>query len=493
MALEYYNHIDLNKNQLQNAVIHPLGSAPGSASEGQIYYDSTAGDKQVYVYTGNTGGWVALGGNKFDKIAVSGQTNVVADGTNDTLTFVAGSNVTITTNASSDSVTITSTDTVYTHPTHDGDDIDIDTGALTGATVISDLDFNITTDTEGHVTDANASVSTRNLTLANLGYTGATDATNTAAPAIENNSGTPVFASGSTKAEVLTLINVADGANNYTLPTAAANTLGGIKVGTRLSISSGTLSADNQVTTAAVKTALDSAIGSNTLTIGDTNTTTTFPGDIVVTGKTTTNNVEVVSTSNGVVFEGNAADANEGTLLAGTLSADRTYTLPNKSGTVAMTSDITGTNSGTNTGDQNLFSTIAVSGQSNVVADGTSDTLTFAAGSNVTITTAAGSDTVTISATDTNTNTQLATAAALIDVSEFTSGQTTATIEHSLSSKNLIVQMYDTSTGEVIFADIMHDDINTINVIFATIPSNDIRVVIIDAVHGVDDTSVTYS
>ena len=53
--------------------------------------------------------------------------------------------------------------------------------------------------------------------------------------------------------------------------------------------------------------------------------------------------------------------------------------------------------------------------------------------------------------------------------------------------------MYDTSTGEVIFADIDHTDTNTINVIFATIPSNDIRVVIIDAVHGVDDTSVTYS
>ena len=64
----------------------------------------------------------------------------------------------------------------YTHPTHAGDDINIDTGALTGATVISDLDFNITTDTNGHVTDANASINTRNLTLANLGYTGATNA-----------------------------------------------------------------------------------------------------------------------------------------------------------------------------------------------------------------------------------------------------------------------------------------------------------------------------
>jgi len=52
--------------------------------------------------------------------------------------------------------------------------------------------------------------------------------------------------------------------------------------------------------------------------------------------------------------------------------------------------------SGTNTGDQNLFSTVAVAGQSNVVADSTSDTLTLVAGSNVTITTDASTDTITI-------------------------------------------------------------------------------------------------
>ena len=51
----------------------------------------------------------------------------------------------------------------YSHPTHAGDDIDIDTTALTGATVISDLDLNITTDTLGHVTDANATVATLSL------------------------------------------------------------------------------------------------------------------------------------------------------------------------------------------------------------------------------------------------------------------------------------------------------------------------------------------
>ena len=67
---------------------------------------------------------------------------------------------------------------LYVHPSHPGDDINLDTGALTGATVISDLDFNITSDTSGHITDANASYATRTLTLANLGYTGATDANN---------------------------------------------------------------------------------------------------------------------------------------------------------------------------------------------------------------------------------------------------------------------------------------------------------------------------
>jgi hypothetical protein len=56
---------------------------------------------------------------------------------------------------------------------------------------------------------------------------------------------------------------------------------------------------------------------------------------------------------------------------------------------------------GTNSGDQSIFQTIAVSGQSDVVADSTTDTLTLVGGGNVTITTNAGTDTITISATTT--------------------------------------------------------------------------------------------
>lgn len=65
---------------------------------------------------------------------------------------------------------------------------------------------------------------------------------------------------------------------------------------------------------------------------------------------------------------------------------------------ITIADGASGTLSGTNTGDQNVFSTFAVSGQGNVVADTTSDTLTLVAGSNITITTDAGTDSVTINA-----------------------------------------------------------------------------------------------
>jgi len=57
--------------------------------------------------------WTAAGStpNVFQTISVSGQSDVVTDTEADTLTFVAGSNVTITTNAGSDSITIAATDT----------------------------------------------------------------------------------------------------------------------------------------------------------------------------------------------------------------------------------------------------------------------------------------------------------------------------------------------------------------------------------------------
>lgn len=52
-------------------------------------------------------------------------------------------------------------------------------------------------------------------------------------------------------------------------------------------------------------------------------------------------------------------------------TAARTYTFPDKSGTVAMTSDITGTNSGTNTGDQTLPTLVSLGAQATSGKDAT--------------------------------------------------------------------------------------------------------------------------
>lgn len=79
--------------------------------------------------------------------------------------------------------------------------------------------------------------------------------------------------------------------------------------------------------------------------------------------------------------------------LVGVDGTDTTLTLTGTSVSLGTT-----TTSGTNTGDQSIFSTIAVSGQSNVVADTTSDTLTLVAGTNMTITTNASTDTITFAA-----------------------------------------------------------------------------------------------
>jgi hypothetical protein len=72
---------------------------------------SGAGSNEVLQWDGSDYTWTALpsGGssaNTFGSIAVAGQTSIAADGTTDTLTLVAGSNVTITTDANADSVTI---------------------------------------------------------------------------------------------------------------------------------------------------------------------------------------------------------------------------------------------------------------------------------------------------------------------------------------------------------------------------------------------------
>ena len=71
-------------------------------------YDSIAGIGTIFFHSVTSGSGGEANQNAFSNVAVSGQTTVAADSETDTLTLVAGSNMTITTNASNDTITFAS-------------------------------------------------------------------------------------------------------------------------------------------------------------------------------------------------------------------------------------------------------------------------------------------------------------------------------------------------------------------------------------------------
>lgn len=318
MALSYLTDINLNKNELQNAVIQKLGTDPSSGqTAGWIIYNTTS--NQLKVYDGSA--W----------------TNVGGDITGVNITAGTGLSGTVNTTSGQHTQTIDLADTAVT------------AGAYGSATSIPTF----TVDAQGRLTAAGSASITTILT-------------------VDGDSTTEDVALATDDLKIIGTANE--------IETAVT------KSGTDVSLTIGLPS--------------DVTIG-NDLTV---------LGDLQVTGTTTTNNVETVSTSNGVIFEGNVADANEVTLLAGTVTADRTITLPDATGTVALTSDITGRTYATSIGD------------------GTA---------------------------------------------------TSYTVTHNLGSQDVIVQLYDVSSLDTVFADVVRTSTSVVTIDFSSAPTaNDIRVLV---------------
>ena len=106
--------MSLSTNTTYRVLVEKLGASDPSTfvgNEGELFFDPNG--TSLKISDGSTVGGVAAGGGggaseAFKTIAVSGQSDVVADSATDTLTLVAGSNMTITTNAGGDSVTFAS-------------------------------------------------------------------------------------------------------------------------------------------------------------------------------------------------------------------------------------------------------------------------------------------------------------------------------------------------------------------------------------------------
>ena len=157
-------------------------------------------------------------------------------------------------------------------------------------------------------------------------------------------------------------------------PTTTVNTGGtGYAVGTLVANLEGTVTGNASGLSATL------AVAS-----GGTNATSFADKAVIISQDSGTDTLAAVAMStNGQLLIGGTSGPAAATLTAGT-----NVTITNADN--AITVDVSAA------GD--AFKTISVSGQSDVVADGTADTLTFAAGTGTTITTNASSDTITISA-----------------------------------------------------------------------------------------------
>ena len=343
----------------------------------------------------------------FKTISVSGSSDIVADSATDTLTLVAGSNMTITQSAGSDTITFassgggggaaasdirkrftyttSSSTTAFTGSDDNSQTLSYTVGAvdvyLNGILQELTTDYAETSATTITFVNAVASgnvveiisyyrtIGTGNSVVNQYTGDGSTDAfTLTTAPVSENNLLVYIDGVYQQKTDYTT------SGTTLTMDTAPAS---GAIIETVAMVGAITNQQDLTLTGELDVVTLD--VSGN----GDIDGNLLVGGNLHLDGSN--QELRFYEGSNFVGFEAPA------------LTGDQIWVLPDADGTAgfALKTDGSGNLSWGLAGD-NAFKTIAISGQSSVVADTTADTLTLAAGAGIALTTNAGTDTITI-------------------------------------------------------------------------------------------------
>mgnify|MGYP003669098819 CR=1 FL=1 len=317
MAIDFFSSIDLNQNELQNAVIQNAGSAPGSPVEGQIYYDT--GDDTIYFR--NASAWISVGGDVTSVVAGAGMTGGGTGG-DVTLNVIGGDGIT----ANANDVAITAAQTTITSVLNAGLTVGRDAHNLIDFGTDNQIKFKTNNETPVIIMKASGEIEATSLDISgdvDVDGTMEADAITLNGTALGSLYSPIAGGSGIVTTGALNSGSITSGFGTIDTGASAITTTG--------LISGGSLDIDDVLIN-----------GSN---IGHTDDTdlialaagaVTVNGSLTVTGTTTTNNVETVSTSSGVIFEGTAADGHDATLLSVVASSDKTYTLPNVTGYVGL-------------------------------------------------------------------------------------------------------------------------------------------------------------
>ena len=372
---------------------------------------SMSGNTLTVEYTGGQAG----AQNDFGAVAVAGQTTVTADQLSDTLTLVAGTGIAITTDAPNDSVTISNS---ATSPNL-WETVAGDTGSTTADSP---------TDILGIVGGTDISTSIVN-DLLTINYTGSgsqnlfqsivvngqnTITADSTADTLTVVAGTGVILTTDSATDTLTVTNSAPNIVQDTFTTIVVSGQTSVVADSNADSVGFGAGTGIEITTNA---GIDAVTWTNTAPNVDQNIWATITGDTgTTTANTTTDSISIAggtgittAVSGDVLTITNSSpnvtqnlwenfSADTGTTAANTATDTLTVSGGTGVGTTIAGDTLTITNTSPNV-VQNAFTTIAVSGQSNVVSDSSTDTLTLVAGSNISITTDSGSDEITITST----------------------------------------------------------------------------------------------